>query len=86
MDQLNEFISSEEAYVETLRTIVSVIARQLQPQNILNQFKFAHIFLNIEQILEANERFLAELQRPDVCFGEVCAEHVSVSLWSLCHL
>ncbi|ORY97904.1 hypothetical protein BCR43DRAFT_255363 [Syncephalastrum racemosum] len=77
MDQLNEFISSEEAYVETLRTIVSVIARQLQPQNILNQFKFSHIFLNIEQILEANERFLAELKRPDVRFGEVCAEHMA---------
>lgn len=90
MFHINELIQSEENYVNNLRTIVQVIVQPLKAKStndrtaVLNQFKCTKIFLNIEQILAANERFLADLKQYEanptegLCLGEVCAVHVSI--------
>lgn len=48
----------------------------MQQKNcVLNTFKCHKIFLNIEQILSVNEKFLQDLQNnPE--FGLVCQQHV----------
>lgn len=50
----------------------------MQQKNcILNTFKCHKIFLNIDQILAVNQRFLYDLQKGDRTFGLICKEHVS---------
>lgn len=44
---------------------------------ILNTFKCHKIFLNVDQILAVNQKFLSDLQQGNRAFGLICKEHVS---------
>lgn len=47
-----------------------------QKHCILNTFKCHKIFLNIDQILDVNQKFLSDLQQGNRPFGLLCKEHV----------
>ncbi|KAG2232911.1 hypothetical protein INT48_006165 [Thamnidium elegans] len=78
--RIQEFIKTEKSYVETLKTLVKYVVSPLkynmqQKNCVLNTFKCHKIFLNIEQILSVNEKFLQDLQNNSE-FGLVCRQHI----------
>lgn len=85
-------MKTEKSYVDTLKTLVKYVIyplrTNLQQKNstaILNTFKCQKIFLNIDQIMTVNEKFLIDLMQKDSKFGLVCEQHVS-SPSSVCNL
>ncbi|KAG0184260.1 hypothetical protein DFQ28_011489 [Apophysomyces sp. BC1034] len=87
--QIQQFITTEVTYVEKLRTLVNVIAQPLKIRaqekdktTPLNTFLCSKIFINIDEIAEANEYFLADLQdylkgEINTTFGDICATHAA---------
>ncbi|KAI7875252.1 uncharacterized protein EV154DRAFT_472779 [Mucor mucedo] len=80
--RIQEFIKTEKSYVETLNTLVRYVVNPLkstmqQKHCILNTFKCHKIFLNIDQILDVNQKFLSDLQQGNRAFGLVCKEHIA---------
>ncbi|KAG2200842.1 hypothetical protein INT47_001373, partial [Mucor saturninus] len=80
--RIQEFIKTEKSYVETLNTLVRYVVNPLkstmqQKHCILNTFKCHKIFLNIDQILDVNQKFLSDLQQGNRAFGTVCKEHIA---------
>ncbi|CEP11512.1 hypothetical protein [Parasitella parasitica] len=80
--RIQEFIKTEKSYVDTLRTIVNHVVKPLratmqQKNCVLNTFKCQKIFLNIEQIMEVNSDFLADLTSSSDNFGEMCQNHIT---------
>ncbi|KAL0078696.1 hypothetical protein J3Q64DRAFT_1824799 [Phycomyces blakesleeanus] len=87
--RINEFIDTEQSYVDSLKTLVDIVLKPLKTttphtntQPILNQFKLAKIFLNIESVLTANQKFLSDLELwqanpSQLSFGFICANHMA---------
>ncbi|KAI8354119.1 hypothetical protein EDC96DRAFT_516899 [Choanephora cucurbitarum] len=79
--RIQEFIKTEQSYVESLQTIVKHVVRPLranmhQKNAILNTFKCQKIFLNIDQITTVNQAFLDDLKTTDDQFGSLCERHI----------
>ncbi|KAI9315288.1 hypothetical protein BX666DRAFT_2028858 [Dichotomocladium elegans] len=85
---ISEFVCTEDSYVANLRAFVSSIVQPIRSrakdkqQSILGLYECNKIFMNIEQILQANEAFRLDLARyqsmGDMDFGEICLMHASV--------
>ncbi|KAF7728506.1 hypothetical protein EC973_006059 [Apophysomyces ossiformis] len=87
--QIEQFISTEESYVEKLQTLVDVIVQPLKTRAQekdrnapLNLFLCSKIFINIEEITYANKCFLDDLQdcmkgEANTTFGDICATHAA---------
>lgn len=50
--------------------------QQYKNSAILNTFKCHKIFLNIDQIMAINEKFLIDLLQQQHNFGAICEKHV----------
>ncbi|KAI8327950.1 hypothetical protein BD560DRAFT_494439 [Blakeslea trispora] len=79
--RIQEFIKTEQSYVENLQTIVKHVVRPLranmhQKNAILNTFKCQKIYLNIDQIAVVNQAFLEDLKLHDHPFGSLCEKHI----------
>ncbi|CAO3676840.1 unnamed protein product [Rhizopus stolonifer] len=78
--RIQEFIKTEQSYVETLQTLIKYAVNPLksvmhQKNCIINTFKCTKIFLNIDQISAANQDFLNDLIHSNN-FGSTCQKHM----------
>ncbi|KAG1044014.1 hypothetical protein G6F43_011525 [Rhizopus delemar] len=78
--RIQEFIKTEKSYVETLQTLMKYVVNPLRSMThhkncIINTFKCTKIFLNIDQIACANEKFLSDLLQ-SYDFGSICQKHM----------
>ncbi|KAJ2955213.1 hypothetical protein NQZ79_g8757 [Umbelopsis isabellina] len=80
---IEELITTEENYVGNMTAFYNLIVSPLRlrakgKQQILGLYQCNTIFNNIEQILQVNQEFLAELLRwkltRDSLFGDICAK------------
>lgn len=53
------------------------IRSTIKQQKILNLFKFNKIFLNVDQIMLVNKRFLNQLEQQPDKFGFICQCYVN---------
>ncbi|KAI7904576.1 uncharacterized protein BX663DRAFT_502848 [Cokeromyces recurvatus] len=82
--RIQEFIKTEQSYVDTLKTVVKYVVNPLrinmhQKNSILNTFKCQKIFLNIDQIMQVNRDFLSDLltMKKSSNFGDLCKKHIN---------
>lgn len=57
--------------------VVNPIRSTIKQQKILNPFKFNKIFLNVDQIMLVNKRFLNQLEQQPDKFGFICQCYVN---------
>lgn len=70
----------QEVVTKIMKPIKESIAIKEQP--ILDQYSFNRIFINLEDILQVNQKFLLALKQyeagtTETSFGQIIANHVS---------
>ncbi|KAI9258531.1 hypothetical protein BY458DRAFT_279964 [Sporodiniella umbellata] len=78
--RIQEFIKTEQSYIKTLNALLKYAVNPLKSvmhrkDCILNAFKCTKIFLNVDQITSANQKFLNDLLDED-SFGATCQKHM----------
>jgi hypothetical protein len=82
---VSEFITTEENYVSNMTVFCDLIVKPLRLRakgrnQIIGLYQCNTIFNNVEQILDVNRSFLAELLKwrstQDGVFGDICAKHM----------
>ncbi|KAI7884422.1 hypothetical protein K492DRAFT_204753 [Lichtheimia hyalospora FSU 10163] len=84
---ISEFVLTEDNYVASLRSFVSSIVQPIRSRardkqrSILGPYECSKIFMNVEQLLQANEAFRLDLARyqssaVSMNFGDMCLMHM----------